>query len=228
MVAAYQVHQHSTRDVPACTGKHAACGSRQLCTNVSLSSRQPLGTSFCEARNLPPLASLKYTLMRSNCKSLSPCVRRIPQNSLCAYVLEASAARHVKPRCLLRISFRRSLTWYDPTGSTPCSSHVTCITQPFCQVQQCDARYFDPAGIYLSMHTWLHFKRLAASAGIPSLPKGLILPVHTRRKPNAWLRPGWRTSQNLAPIWFPHCPAWMCTISRMVAGSLTGAASHRV
>ena len=22
-----------------------------------------------------------------------------------------------------------------------------------------------------------------------------------------------RTSQNFAPIWFPHCPAWMCTIS---------------
>lgn len=20
----------------------------------------------------------------------------------------------------------------------------------------------------------------------------------------------------LAPIWLPHCPAWMCTISRMV------------
>jgi len=25
-------------------------------------------------------------------------------------------------------------------------------------------------------------------------------------------------SQNLAPIWLPHCPAWMWTISRMVAG----------
>jgi len=27
------------------------------------------------------------------------------------------------------------------------------------------------------------------------------------------------TSQNLAPIWFPHCPAWTCTISRMVETS---------
>lgn len=24
------------------------------------------------------------------------------------------------------------------------------------------------------------------------------------------------TSQNLAPIWFPHCPPWMCTISRIL------------
>ncbi len=31
-----------------------------------------------------------------------------------------------------------------------------------------------------------------------------------------------RTSQNLAPIWFPHWPAWMCTISRMVTGRLQG------
>ena len=29
---------------------------------------------------------------------------------------------------------------------------------------------------------------------------------------------GLRTSQNLAPIWLPHWPPWMCTISRMAAG----------
>ena len=26
------------------------------------------------------------------------------------------------------------------------------------------------------------------------------------------------TSQNFAPIWLPHCPAWMCTISRILPG----------
>jgi len=36
---------------------------------------------------------------------------------------------------------------------------------------------------------------------------------HKIRK--ATMRP--LTSQNLAPIWLPHCPAWMCTISLMVA-----------
>lgn len=30
------------------------------------------------------------------------------------------------------------------------------------------------------------------------------------------LRPRFRTVHTLAPIWLPHCPAWMCTISRMV------------
>ena len=28
------------------------------------------------------------------------------------------------------------------------------------------------------------------------------------------------TSQNLAPIWFPHCPAWRCTISRILVSFL--------
>ena len=29
-------------------------------------------------------------------------------------------------------------------------------------------------------------------------------------------------SLTLAPIWFPHCPAWMCTISLMMAESFFG------
>ena len=95
------------------------------------------------------MASLKYTLMRSNCRSESP--------------------------------------WYVPVGSMPCSSLITCIVSFGCTVEK----------IKISQ---------------------LTLPQVTASRRSALI-----TSQNFAPIWLPHWPPWMETISRMLLVDTFGA-----
>lgn len=63
----FQVHQDGSWNVTTCNGK---TGRQQL--SVSTTELLPWAARHNKERHSPPLASLKYTLTRSSCKSESP------------------------------------------------------------------------------------------------------------------------------------------------------------
>ena len=127
--------------------------------------------SCCLGRAAPPLASLKYTFMRSSCRSLFPC--------------------NLKPF----------------SGALQCqSSTLSGLAHKL---------LFKVAAGYLVGAHGIHAVLIADH--LENLSERILSTCCRQEyRRNAALSCTAHTSQNFAPIWLPHWPPWICTISRIL------------
>lgn len=100
---------------------------------------------------------------------------------------------HAPPVASLKYTFTRSSCrsespMYVPSAPIPCSSQITCAR---CE-RRIRQRAIQSRWCVIAAHISSHFERSRRARELVNVA---------------------RTSQNFAPIWLPHCPPWMCTIS---------------